>query len=143
MSSKPRTFTLDKIKIKYWWSFTHRKPTAESHPQKVRIASNEDNTKRFFCPFKTLRKYVGIRGGYETEDEQFFVFSDKSPVSPTIIRTLLRKLIARVNLDPGLYDMQSFCIGMASDMLKNGHTIEQIKLAGRWKSNAVYKYLRK
>ena len=129
----------DKILAVLYTSKTHGK---ESRPQKVSISANGKSSNKFFCPFKILRRYAKMRGEYIDENEQFFVFSDGSPVTPQQIRTVLKTLIQRLNLDPNLYEMHSFRVGMASDMLKRGIKIEKIKLAGRWKSNAVFKYIR-
>ena len=70
-----------------------------------------------------------IRGGYQDDT-----------VTPVQVRAVLKTLIKRINLNPNLYDMHSLRIGMASEMLRNGYSIEQIRIAGHWKSNAVFKY---
>ena len=82
-----------------------------------------------------------IRGSYIKDCEQFFVFADKSPVCPHHFRTTLRLLLDRINLDSALYDVHSFRSGRTCDLAKYGYSIDQIKAMGRWKSNAVYKYL--
>ena len=72
-----------------------------------------------------------------------FSFSlDRSPVTPQHLRSLLRKVLERMNLDGNLYDVHSFRIGRTCDLEKFGYTIDQIKAMGRWKSNAVYRYLK-
>ena len=83
-----------------------------------------------------------IRGPYRTEADQFFVFSDCSPVKPQNFRVILRQLLQRLGLDSELYDVHSFRIGRTSDLEKFGYSIDQIKAMGRWKSNAVYRYLK-
>ena len=131
----------NKILITLESSKTHGK---ETRPQTVKIStlSKYRSSKRFFCPFRAMRAYGKIRPEYASDNEQFFVFSDGSPVTPNHIRTVLKGLLKRLNHDPNLYDMHSMRIGMASDMLKQGYTVEQIRFAGRWRSNAVFKYLR-
>ena len=47
-----------------------------------------------------------------------------------------------VDLNPLQYDTHSFRIGRATDLSKGGRSLSKIKRAGRWKSNAVYNYLR-
>ena len=130
----------NKIMLVLFSSKTHGK---ESRPQKIKItALDENNPKRFFCPFQALRNYFSFRGNYRTRNEQFFVLSDGSPVKPNMVQNLLRKLIKRLHLDPRLYSTHSFRIGRSMDLFKYGFTVDQIKFLGRWKSNAVYKYLR-
>ena len=131
----------DKILIVLYTSKTHG---IESRPQKVKISAipKKNSEKRFFCPFKTLTKYVRWRGNYQDESEQFFVFRDKSPVQPHHIRTVLRDLLDNIGLDNKLYDVHSFRIGRTSDLAKFGYNIETIKQMGRWRSNAVYRYIK-
>ena len=62
----------------------------------------------------------------ETE-EQFFIFSDKSPVMTENIRRIIKNLIAWLNLHASLYDSHSLRVGKASDMAKYGYSIEEIK----------------
>ena len=132
----------DKILIVLYSSKTHGK---ESIPQKVKISAlptaNLEN-KIIFCPFKLVTHYMDCRGDYLTDDEQFFVFSDKSPVKPQHIRTTLRTLLSNLNLDPKLYDVHSLRGGRTVDLAKFNYNIERIKTMGRWRSNAVYRYLR-
>ena len=82
------------------------------------------------------------RGGYVDDKEQFFILKDGSPISPTLVRDVLRKMIARLNLRPELYNTHSLRVGRAVDMLSYGYSIPEIQRAGRWRSNAVFCYLR-
>ena len=85
---------------------------------------------------------MNVRGDYFTEKEQFFVFSDGSAVKPNHIRNLLRELLQNLGLKSTLYDVHSFRSGRTVDLEKFGYSIDKIKTMGRWKSNAVYKYLK-
>ena len=131
----------DKILIVLYSSKTHGK---ESRPQKVKISAlpKKSQLNRFFCPFKIIIKYMYLRGSYKNEEEQFFVFSDKSPVRPNHIRNLLRELLDKLSLDGKLYDVHSFRGGRTVDLAKFGYSIDRIKEMGRWRSNAVYRYLK-
>ena len=80
-----------------------------------------------------------IRGSYETDEENFFIFSDRSAVQSHHIRTTLRTLLDNLNLDSSLYDVHSFRGGRTSNLEKFGYNLETIKSMGRWKSNAVYR----
>ena len=72
-----------------------------------------------------------IRGDYLDEDEQFFIFRDKSPVQPQNIRNLLRDLLKNLNLDPLLYDVHSFRSGRTVDLSKFGYSLEKDKINGK------------
>ena len=141
----------NKIMIVLYTSKTHGK---ESRPQEIKISESQriQNSsvgfkcchfeQNIFCPFKMVRKYMALRGGYGDDLEQFFIFRDRSPVKPTHARTVLYQTLESLGLDTHFYDFVSFRSGRASDMLKYGYSVEQIKFAGRWKSNAVYNYIK-
>ena len=82
-----------------------------------------------------------MRGEYQ-DDEPFFVYSDGSSVKPYQVRKLLRSLLNALDLNGSLYDVHSFRIGRTCDLEKFGYSVDQIKSMGRWKSNAVYRYLK-
>ena len=131
----------NKILILLYSSKTHDK---ESKPQEIKISSNEctGSKHKFFCLFTLVRNFLQIRGDYASDGEQFFIMADKSPVTPAQVRNMLRMLITALNLNPRVYDCHSFRIGQGTNLLKFGFDVETIKKLGRWKSNAVYKYMR-
>ena len=140
------TSNKNKIMMILYMSKTHN---ISSHPLKIKISEIGDTggTQHvvkwaFFCPFSVICEYIRIRGGYASEQEQFFIFTDKSPVTQSCLRNLLVKLLKKLNLNWKAYTFHSMRLGRASDLLKMGMPIEHIKQAGHWKSNAVYKYLR-
>ena len=95
-----------------------------------------------FCPVEWCKSYIEMRQPIVDVDEQFLIFSDGSNVQPCHLRKILREILYSLDLDAKIYDTHSFRIGKATDLFKVGVTVEQIKQLGRWKSNAVYKYLR-
>ena len=95
-----------------------------------------------YCPFKLLRSYVEKRGGYYSLNEPFFVFSDKSPVQPNHARRILSIVLKLAKFNHTNYSTLGFRAGQASDLSKLGLSVETIKKLGRWKSNAVFTYLR-
>ena len=135
----------EKILIVLYSSKTHG---CESRPQKVWITGANDQDVRdrkfkgFFCPFNLTRKFMSMRGNFSSDNEPFFIFRDKSPVKPCNVRTILKQSLEHLNLDQDLYDCHSLRIGRATDLLKLQYSLEEIKFCGRWRSNAVYKYLR-
>ena len=132
----------DKLLLELYSSKTHDEG---SWPQKIKIKANLSQTnkgKTFFCPFKLSWEYLKLRGNYFNDTDPFFVFRNNTPVKPTQANHTLKKALKLVNLDSKVYSFHSLRIGRASDMMKAGFAIEQIMLAGRWKSNAVFKYLR-
>ena len=132
-----------KIKIILFLSKTHDE---SSKPQKVTISSeesiNESKNKRYYCPFQLTKEYILVRGiEYADKNEPFFLFRDKSNITANHVRILLRQAITNLNLDANLYDCHSLRIGKCVDMKRKNMSISQIMLAGRWRSNAVFRYL--
>ena len=124
-----------------WTSKMHGK---SSRPQKIKIEgiSSPTGEQNHFCPFKLTQDYLTLRGGYSSVQEQFFIFRDGSPVRANVVRNILKRVITKLNLDKKLFDTHSFRAERSCDLLKLGYMIEQIKIIGRWRSNAVYRYLR-
>ena len=147
--------TYNRLLIVLYSSKTHG---AESPPQKIKILGNRTieitnctQTQKFsvkkqelgkFCPVEWTRRYIELRGAAISDTEKFFILSDRSALNATFLRNLLREILSGFNLESTLYDTHSFRIGRATDLFKAGVHIDDIKQLGRWKSNAVYNYLR-
>ena len=133
----------NKILIILYSSKTHDK---ESKPQEIRISADADNSHNIshqhFSPFSLARLYMTMRGGYTELSEPFFIFKDGSHVKPSHVRQVLSKLLKSINLNPNLYSTHSLRSRQSCDLLHFGYTVEQIKKIGRWRSNAIYKYLK-
>ena len=122
----------------------------ESHPQKIKIEGNihgdskmrTNPNNRFFCPFNASREYLAIRGNYEEDNEPFFIFADKQPVKPLHARKILKRALKSVNLNPDLYNFHSIRGGRTSQLVKDNFPISKVKIWGRWRSNAVYRYIK-
>ena len=83
-----------------------------------------------------------MRGNYTSDEEDFFIFRDGASITQDRIWNFLKQIIAKLNLDPKLYSTHSIRAGQAVDMWRYGYTVEEIQKAGRWRSKAVYRYLR-
>ena len=148
----------NKILIVLHSSKTHGR---ESRPQKIRIMgskhvvvqdetgntvkcsySKDTKLTKFLCPVETAIKFAELRPSLDIDNEQFFVFRDRTPLRPHHLRDVLRATLDEMNLNASLYDTHSFRIGCATDLFRANYHIDSIKILGRWKSNAVYKYLR-
>ena len=96
-----------------------------------------------FCPVEWAIKYIRYRPPIRHVNEQFLIFNDGTNLQAQHLRQLLRNIITNsFQLDGCLYDTHSFRIGRATDLFRAKIPVDQIKNLGRWKSNAVYKYLR-
>ena len=135
----------DKFTIYLHSSKTHGR---QSRPQCIKIEGNlyldgeRNASSRCFDPYELTRDYLLTRGDYEHLDEPLYIFQDRSPVRPCHMRSTLKLLLSNLHLNPAFYGTHSFRSGRATDLMKYGYEMERIKYLGRWRSNAVYKYLK-
>ena len=134
----------DKLLVLLYSSKTHNEG---QRPQKIKITSNRsDKTgqylRRHFCPFKTLRQFIAMRGNYLSETEPFFIFRDRQAVKPAQANLVLKNMIHNLGLEDKYYSMHSFRIGRTSDLIKFGCPIDEVQRMGCWRSNAVFRYIR-
>ena len=112
-------------------------------PQEIRIAADKKGgTRMQYNPIDITIEFAKSRGSYVTPNEHFFAFRNNSPVKPRQVRSMLAKCLKNLGLNHKLYSVHSFRIGRATDLMKHGVSVEKIKYLGRWRSNAVYNYIR-
>ena len=115
--------------------------TEADRPQVIKISSDFTGEPELACPFTLLQQFLALRRSCRQKNEPFFIFRDRSPVTPAHLRRALRAVLTEAKLDPLLYDTHSFRAGRAVDLVSGGTSVESLKQAGRWRSNAVYRYL--
>ena len=140
----------DKLMLILRSSKTH---TRGDKPQVIKISRHKVDDQPSFnalspteslriCPFTTIQNFIDIRKSFRSVHEPLFVYRDRTPVNPDTLRSTLHEAITNLGLDPDLYVFHLIRGGRANDLLRMGVEIEKIKKLGRWKSNAVYVYLR-
>ena len=92
-----------------------------------------------FCPLKILLQFLSARGDSQGA---LFIQDDGSPVSRSWFSVQLSSAIRLRGLNPSFYKGHSFRIGVASHAAERGMSDTQIRILGRWKSNAFLKYIR-
>ena len=127
--------------------FSSKTHNIANTPQKVKIeAINSDvlykGNHENFCPFELMRHFMRLRDSYKNEEDQLFVYHDNIPVKAFQARKLLKLCLKQLGLNEKLYNFHSMRIGMATSLLKNNQSIEEVKRAGRWRSSAIYRYLK-
>ena len=95
-----------------------------------------------YCPFSLLKEYINMRKYRANDEEQFFVFRDRTAVTPYHFRSMLKQVLKVLNLDINVYGTHGFRSGRSSDLMAMGISVETIRILGRWRSSAVYTYLR-
>ena len=124
------------LKLVLHTSKTHGKGKV---PQIIEIQSKKIGR---YDPVLQTHQYAQLRSPYNDDNEPFYIYKDGTPLTARAVRGVLKDTIALLDLDPDFYDTHSFRVGRATDLNKTGWSLETIKQKGRWKSNAVFKYLR-
>ena len=128
----------DKVLFVLRTSKTHN---ASMKPQTVKIET--DGTAHLqFCPFRLIKNYLRVRRSCRHKSEPFYIFRDRSPVTPVHVRKVLREALDATGLQANLYDCRGLRAGRAIDLQRMQFSLESIKFFGRWRSNAVFTYLK-
>jgi len=91
------------------------------------------------CPVQALLVYLQHRG---TLPGPLFAFADGQPIPRFFSASKLKLAIQFCGLDAGRYKTHSFRIGGASYYASLGYSDSQIRILGRWKSDAFKRYIR-
>ena len=116
------------ITFKYFKHSKHNKFTL--------FVSKQNST---FCPVQALSHYLQIR---PKKSGPLFIFNDQKPVSSSYFNSVLKAIITLIEGSHQGYSSHSFRIGAATHCCKNGYSKDVISTMGRWRSNAVNKYIR-
>ena len=118
-----------------------------NHPQVIKVSA-ENSTQvhisqrlHHTCPFATLREFITVHKGFDKINEQFFVFRDGSPVTPSHMQDMLKLLLIKTGFNDSVYTVHGIRGGRAYDLLCLGVSVETIKKLGHWKFNVVFTYL--
>ena len=99
------------------------------------VVNRQDN----HCPVQLILDYLALRGNAAGA---IFLTIQGTPVPRVLFADLLCQTIKYCGLDPSCYKGHSFRIGAASYAADRGFSDAQIRIQGRWKSNAFLKYIR-
>ena len=91
------------------------------------------------CPVRALQQFCVIRG---SDQGPLFASPDGRLYTCGSARDDLRSVLSFCGLDTARYKSHSFRIGAASDAALRGFSDAQIRLMGRWRSDAFRQYIR-
>jgi hypothetical protein len=91
------------------------------------------------CPVHTLCTYLKLRG---IQDGPLFVFPDNKPITRNYFVGKLKSCLSFCGLDTTKFKSHSFRIGAASYYASLGYSDTQIRIIGRWNSDAFKRYIR-
>ena len=91
------------------------------------------------CPVSLMLDYVTLRG---SAPGPLFCWADGAVISRSYFTRSLKDVLQYFNLDEDRYKTHSFRIGAASWAAAKGMSDSQIRVFGRWNSNAFLRYIR-
>ena len=105
-------------------------------PHRVELMRDKEVS---ICPVRALEDLTNLRGGV---DGALFSTPGGKPYATSTARDDLASVISFCGLDTKRYKSHSFRIGAASDAALKGFSDAQIRLMGRWRSDAFRQYIR-
>ena len=114
----------------------HFKHNVSLKPIQIVLPAQQDKN---ICPVFQMIAYIRLRG---TNPGPLFCYQDSLPVSRSYFSKNLKNCLKYCGLNTTLYKSHSFRIGSASYYHQLGFSDAQIRLLGRWNSNAFLKYIR-
>ena len=112
----------------------HDKNNKPGHLQQVTLGP-----KTGLCPLSEIITFIKLRG---STPGPLFAY----PGGPSLVRAKFAKVLTlvlqKLGLDPARYKGHSFRIGAATEAAASGKSDSDIRLLGRWHSDAFKKYVR-
>lgn len=110
------------------------KTSKSQGPQFIQLESRE-----FPCPVAFLRDFLSFRG---VTSGPFFILQSGNPILRKEFDYSLKLILNFCGLNTDRFKGHSFRIGAASEAASNGKSDAEIRLLGRWASDAFRKYIR-
>ena len=117
-------------------SFRVSKTNQAGPPQVIRLVPSLEE---FMCPVQGLREFLRVR---PTGLGPLFCHFDSLPLTRFQFRAVLQRALTFSNLQHGHFTAHSFRIGAATVAHSLGVSQTDIRLMGRWRSDAVLSYIR-
>lgn len=114
----------------------HSKTMHNTHPITISLSKFSPPQ---VCPVTTLQLYLSVQ---KHRNGPLFQFHSGSTVSYQFVSTNLQNTVKFIGLNSQWYKGHSFRIGAATEAAKRGLSQIEIQKLGRWKSDAVHKYIR-
>lgn len=134
---------LKKVQVILRTSKTHGRG---DQPQYVKFCDDDSRVYLYnkkFKPYQVVWEFLQARGPKLGEEDPLFVFGDNSPVRPYQMQAVLKRALAKFQLNPLDYGVHSLRIGSATTLDHRHVSLDVIHRKGRWKSsNIVYRYIR-
>lgn len=113
--------------------FTDYKLKADTTAFKLAISPQKE-----LCPIEAMSQYLKLRGN---KPGPIFVLN-QLPVKRSYFTSRLQTLLGYLKYNTKVYKSHSFRIGAATSAIAKGISSDQVKVMGRWKSDAYKSYIR-
>ena len=114
----------------------HFKHNDKREPMDLILPKQDDD---LICPVQCLLEYLKLRG---ESKGPLFCFPGGKVVSRDLFARILKETLIFCGINIKLYKAHSFRIGAASWYASRGCSDAQIRMLGRWKSDAFKRYIR-
>ena len=91
------------------------------------------------CPVKAVLAYLALRGG---QAGPLFITQEGKGLTHLAFSSALDSLLSKLKLDHKHYNTHSFRIGAATSATQARIPDSQIKMLGRWQSDAYKRYIK-
>ena len=91
------------------------------------------------CPVRAMLAYLALRGG---QAGPLFITKEGRGLTRLAFSSALDSLLSKLKLDHKKYNTHSFRIGAATSATQAGIPDSQIKMLGRWQSDAYQRYIK-
>ena len=96
-------------------------------------------TDQNICPVAAIVPYLTIRG---TAPGPLLIFENGRMVTRQLFKSAIDSVLSQLHLNKGNFNTHSFRIGAATSAINSGIPAVQVKMLGRWKSDAYQRYVR-
>ena len=120
----------------YTITITDFKHNLKKTPHMIHLRASDDTN---VCPVTAIQQYLKVRG---SDQGPLFVLPNNFPVTRNFFALKLKACLSFCNLDTRKYKSHSFRIGGSSYLAELGYSDAQIRIMGRWKSDAFKGYIR-
>lgn len=126
----------------------HEIPIEDRNSGKVLILCVNPN--KTICPIEWFRRYTELKASVPSKVikklggnwRPFFCQINGEPLSKETLRHRVKDLVISIGLDPSKYGGHSTRSGAATTLIRKGVDLLLVKRLGRWKSGAVFLYIR-
>ena len=94
------------------------------------------------CAYCAMAQFISQKTLYNDKTSPLFIFPNGTHITKNLLSKTIKLYMSRIGLDPSSYSGHSFRIGGATTMASRNFADWEIKMGGRWSSEAYQRYIR-